>query len=93
MSKRNITYTKPEEPEFLKKLKQQAGYQEGPTVDTKVRHTRPISRLNRPLFPERATGPRRGLLLRGRAAHRRGAQRGRPHRRGGRQGAATPGKG
>ena len=36
MSKRNITYTKPEEPEFLKKIKQQAGYKEGPTVATKV---------------------------------------------------------
>lgn len=36
MSKRHITYIKPEEPSFLKKLKQQAGYKEGPTVDTKV---------------------------------------------------------
>lgn len=36
MSKRQVTYVKPDEPSFLKKLKQQAGYQEGPTVDTKV---------------------------------------------------------
>lgn len=36
MSKRHVAYIKPEEPSFLKKLKQQAGYQEGPTVDTKV---------------------------------------------------------
>lgn len=41
MSKRNITYVKPEEPNFLKKLKQQIGYKEGPTVDTKVGYVRP----------------------------------------------------
>lgn len=33
--KRNISFTKPEEPSFLKKLKAQVGYQEGPTIDTK----------------------------------------------------------
>lgn len=37
MSKKNsITYIKPEEPSFLKKLKAQIGYKEGPTVETKV---------------------------------------------------------
>lgn len=41
MSKRNITYVKPEEPSFLKKLKLQVGYKEGPTVDTKVGYVRP----------------------------------------------------
>ncbi|CAH0547218.1 unnamed protein product [Brassicogethes aeneus] len=35
MSKRNIAYVKPEEPSFLKKLKEQAGYVEGPTIETK----------------------------------------------------------
>ncbi|KAF5276501.1 hypothetical protein FQA39_LY06570 [Lamprigera yunnana] len=35
MSKRNIQFTKPEEPAFLKRIKQQAGYKEGPTVNTK----------------------------------------------------------
>jgi len=37
MSKRNkISYIKPREPSFLTKLKQEANYKEGPTVDTKV---------------------------------------------------------
>lgn len=36
MSKRNISYIKPTEPSFLRKLKEQIGYKEGPTVDTKV---------------------------------------------------------
>lgn len=37
MSKRNkITYIKPREPAFLSRLKQEANYKEGPTVDTKV---------------------------------------------------------
>ncbi|XP_075229245.1 uncharacterized protein KIAA1143 homolog [Lycorma delicatula] len=35
MSKRTVAYIKPQEPSFLTKLKQQAGYKEGPTVDTK----------------------------------------------------------
>ncbi|CAG9816106.1 unnamed protein product [Phaedon cochleariae] len=35
MSKRHVAYIKPDEPSFLKKLKKEAGYQEGPTVDTK----------------------------------------------------------
>ncbi|KAJ8968391.1 hypothetical protein NQ317_012228 [Molorchus minor] len=35
MSKRQVAYVKPEEPSFLKELKKQAGYKEGPTVDTK----------------------------------------------------------
>lgn len=34
--KHNIAYVKPEEPSFLRKLKEQIGYKEGPTVDTKV---------------------------------------------------------
>ncbi|EEZ99638.2 Uncharacterized protein KIAA1143 homolog-like Protein [Tribolium castaneum] len=45
MSKRNITFTKPEEPEFLKRLKQAAGYQEGPTVDTKRQDLGPAEDL------------------------------------------------
>lgn len=36
MSKRNISYIKPAEPSFLRKIKEQIGYKEGPTVDTKV---------------------------------------------------------
>ncbi|KAF6202263.1 hypothetical protein GE061_004661 [Apolygus lucorum] len=35
MSKRNIAYIKPKEPAFLARLKQEAGYKEGPSVDTK----------------------------------------------------------
>lgn len=35
--KRNqVAYIKPEEPAFLRRIKQQAGYVEGPNVDTKV---------------------------------------------------------
>lgn len=33
--KRNVAYVKPQEPSFLAKLKKDAGYVEGPTVDTK----------------------------------------------------------
>lgn len=33
--KRNVAYVKPQEPSFLTKLKKEAGYVEGPTVDTK----------------------------------------------------------
>ncbi|XP_070151808.1 uncharacterized protein KIAA1143 homolog [Polyergus mexicanus] len=33
--KHNISYIKPNEPKFLRELKQQIGYKEGPTVDTK----------------------------------------------------------
>jgi len=33
--KHNILFTKPAEPAFLTRLKQQAGYVEGPSVDTK----------------------------------------------------------
>lgn len=37
MSKRNkISYIKPQEPSFIRKLKQESNYKEGPTVDTKV---------------------------------------------------------
>ena len=36
MSKRNITYIKPEEPSFLKRLKAEAGYKEPDTIETKV---------------------------------------------------------
>ncbi|RZC34899.1 DUF4604 domain containing protein [Asbolus verrucosus] len=46
MSKRSITYTKPEEPNFLKKLKQQVGYKEGPTVDTKREDLGPAEDLS-----------------------------------------------
>lgn len=37
MSKRNnIQYIKPADPKFLRQIKEQAGYIEGPSVDTKV---------------------------------------------------------
>lgn len=35
--KRQLNYIKPAEPSFLAKFKKDAGYKEGPTVDTKVR--------------------------------------------------------
>lgn len=35
--KHSISYIKPNEPKFLKELKAQAGFKEGPTVDTKVK--------------------------------------------------------
>ncbi|PSN52946.1 Uncharacterized protein C0J52_03641 [Blattella germanica] len=35
MSKRNISYIKPEEPSFLKRLKAEAGFKEADTVETK----------------------------------------------------------
>ncbi|RZF36111.1 hypothetical protein LSTR_LSTR013154 [Laodelphax striatellus] len=33
--KMNVAFIKPDEPNFIKRLKEQAGYKEGPTVDTK----------------------------------------------------------
>jgi len=36
MSKRNVTYIKPQEPSFLRKLKAEAGYKGPDTVETKV---------------------------------------------------------
>ncbi|EAT32414.1 AAEL015425-PA [Aedes aegypti] len=33
--KRNVAYIKPDEPDFLKRMKAQIGYKEGPTVDEK----------------------------------------------------------
>uniref|UniRef100_A0A1Q3G383 DUF4604 domain-containing protein n=1 Tax=Culex tarsalis TaxID=7177 RepID=A0A1Q3G383_CULTA len=33
--KRNVAFLKPEEPDFLKRMKAQIGYKEGPTVDAK----------------------------------------------------------
>ncbi|XP_077264525.1 uncharacterized protein KIAA1143 homolog [Temnothorax americanus] len=33
--KHNISYIKPDEPKFLRELKEKIGYKEGPTVDTK----------------------------------------------------------
>lgn len=36
MSKRSIQFNKPEDPSFLKRIKESIGYREGPTVDTKV---------------------------------------------------------
>lgn len=35
MSKRNVAFIKPKEPAFLARLKEQVGFKEGPTVDTK----------------------------------------------------------
>lgn len=37
MSKRNVAFIKPDEPAFLKRMKQQIGYQEPDTVEAKVR--------------------------------------------------------
>lgn len=34
--KGGVTFTKPPEPAFLRKMKEQMGFQEGPNVDTKV---------------------------------------------------------
>lgn len=35
--KRNqVSYIKPNEPAFLRRLKQEAGYRDGPDIDTKV---------------------------------------------------------
>lgn len=36
MSKRPVTFNKPEDPSFLKQIKASIGYKDGPTVDTKV---------------------------------------------------------
>lgn len=36
--KQNISYIKPDEPAFLKRLKEEAGFVEGPTVDSKHEH-------------------------------------------------------
>lgn len=59
MSKRNITYVKPEEPSFLKKIKEQVGYKEGPTVDTKVGQviTFLVNVLNLLIFQREDLGP------------------------------------
>ncbi|CRL02922.1 CLUMA_CG015742, isoform A [Clunio marinus] len=35
MSKRNVAFIKPEEPNFLKRIKQQIGYKEPDTIETK----------------------------------------------------------
>lgn len=34
--KRNVEFAKPDEPTFIKKLKSQYGFKEGPNVDTKA---------------------------------------------------------
>lgn len=36
MPKRNVAFIKPEEPSFLKKIKEQIGYREGPSIQDKV---------------------------------------------------------
>ncbi|XP_060520844.1 uncharacterized protein KIAA1143 homolog [Cylas formicarius] len=41
--KHHISYVKPSDPSFLKKLKEQIGYKEGPTVDTKREDLGPVS--------------------------------------------------
>lgn len=33
--KHNVSYIRPDEPKFLRELKEQAGYKEGPTIETK----------------------------------------------------------
>lgn len=35
--KRNVAFTRPEDPSFLKRIKEQIGYKEGPNIDTKVK--------------------------------------------------------
>lgn len=35
MKKRGVQYVTQDEPAFLKRMKQQAGYKEGPTIDNK----------------------------------------------------------
>lgn len=35
MSRRNVSYVKPSEPAFLKRLKERVGFKEGPTIETK----------------------------------------------------------
>uniref|UniRef100_A0A336LFJ9 CSON011597 protein n=1 Tax=Culicoides sonorensis TaxID=179676 RepID=A0A336LFJ9_CULSO len=35
MSKRNVAFIKPDEPSFLKQIKEQIGYKEGPDINTK----------------------------------------------------------
>lgn len=36
--KGNVSWVKPSEPSFLRKFKNDVGYKEGPTVETKVAH-------------------------------------------------------
>lgn len=68
MSKRNlVSYVRPAEPAFLSRFKERVGYQEGPTVETKV--SQPESRRVGPACPRHfrllgfppplATGPSR----------------------------------
>lgn len=48
MSKKgNVSWVKPAEPSFLKKFKNDVGYKEGPTVDTKVSVFSLISRASK----------------------------------------------
>lgn len=50
MSKRNlVSYVRPAEPAFLSRFKERVGYQEGPTVETKV--SQPESRRVGPACP------------------------------------------
>lgn len=39
-----VSFNKPPEPAFLRRIKEQLGFQEGPNIDTKVRMTFRISR-------------------------------------------------
>ncbi|GLV33988.1 uncharacterized protein CBL_11129 [Carabus blaptoides fortunei] len=55
MSKRNIAYIKPQEPSFLRKLKEQIGYKEGPTVDTKRQALRPDDCDEEDVYEEQPT--------------------------------------
>nr|XP_034172168.1 uncharacterized protein KIAA1143 homolog [Osmia lignaria] len=43
--KHNVSYIKPNEPKFLRELKEQVGYKEGPTVETK-REVLPVASDN-----------------------------------------------
>lgn len=44
MSKRNsIIYIKPTDPKFLRQIKEQIGYKEGPSIETKVHISFPFN--------------------------------------------------
>lgn len=57
--KRNqVQFTKPEDPKFLKLIKQQAGYRDGPTVDAKV--CAPVRRATQNIFNLISQHPKEG---------------------------------
>ncbi|CAD7083248.1 unnamed protein product [Hermetia illucens] len=60
MSKRNVTYVKPQDPTFLRRLKEQIGYQEGPNIDTKRQKIEDLSGSDSDLEEHSAGGSRSG---------------------------------